>query len=51
VRLATILQRKTVGKRLGNRLDRELVPRIAHLVEMPVAGGDANAEKPRIDFG
>ena len=47
--LTSIIQREPVGERLGHRLDREGVARIADLVHVPVARGDADAEPVRFD--
>ena len=48
--LAGILQRKPIGERLGHRLQRERLPRVAHLVDVAVASGDADAEPFGIDL-
>ncbi len=49
--LAAVLKREAVGNRLGNRLDGELLARVADLVDVSVAGGDADAEPIGIRLG
>ena len=46
--LGVVLECEAVGERLRHRLDREGLPRVAHLVDVAIAGGDADAEPLRI---
>jgi len=50
-RLAAILEGEPVHERLRDRLDRERLPRVADLVEVPVGGREADAEPARVRAG
>lgn len=48
---AAVFQRRAEHQRLGDGLDGEASPRVAHFIDVPVHGGDDDAKGLRVGFG